>query len=410
MPDANTITILAANLDAARAKLATLDKRRARLAAKHTLTDAAPISLDVVRTYTEKRADVDGRKYLIELADVTVTGTTPRIAGWEIVAVLEHTDAGNIVRTIPTAELAEGELVRFRNVRPHCEHCNHKRYRKDTYIVRDTAGDTRQVGRTCLSAYTGGLSPAAAIAMARVLLAVGGELDDAAGMGYGGCSDYYGAGVLEFLAAVALSIRLYGWTSRTAARDAFPPQEATADHVWGALYPTNHPAPQKAAREFFAKLTDADKSAAADALAKSSELGDSDYEHNLRVAIGGEIITHRTAGIAASLITWYERAMGREVARKARAKRAANSEHIGAVKERLTVDVTIESIHDCESDWGTTHIHKMIDSAGNALTWFSSSKRLTVGQAYTMKATVKKHDEYRGEKQTVVTRCKQVAA
>ena len=58
-----------------------------------------------------------------------------------------------------------------------------------------------------------------------------------------------------------------------------------------------------------------------------------------------------------------------------------------------------------EGAFGTSGIHKLVDSQGNALTWFASGGDwLKEGESYTVACTVKEHGEFRGVKQTVVSR------
>lgn len=84
----------------------------------------------------------------------------------------------------------------------------------------------------------------------------------------------------------------------------------------------------------------------------------------------------------------------------------AASEWIGAVKERLVLDIEVLHIHDHMGYYGPIDIIKMRDSAGNMLTWFASGHHgLRKGDRAEVKGTVKKHDEYKGVKQTVLTRC-----
>lgn len=71
----------------------------------------------------------------------------------------------------------------------------------------------------------------------------------------------------------------------------------------------------------------------------------------------------------------------------------------------MNIKVTVLDRRICESHFGISYLHKMIDSAGNIFKWFSSNKQLEVGKTYQMKATVKKHDEFQGVKETLVTRC-----
>jgi hypothetical protein len=57
------------------------------------------------------------------VTDVRVEGEAPKLpGGWELVATLQHTPAGNLLRTVPGRE---GDLpLRFREADPrHCDHC-----------------------------------------------------------------------------------------------------------------------------------------------------------------------------------------------------------------------------------------------------------------------------------------------
>lgn len=87
------------------------------------------------------------------------------------------------------------------------------------------------------------------------------------------------------------------------------------------------------------------------------------------------------------------------------APRAA-SRHIGTVGKRETFKgLVVERIFASDGQWGTTHIHQMRDQSGNVFKWFSTSGKLDAGQAYDIKGTVKSHETFRGEAQTVITRC-----
>jgi len=61
-----------------------------------------------------------------------------------------------------------------------------------------------------------------------------------------------------------------------------------------------------------------------------------------------------------------------------------------------------------EGMYGTTHLYKFADGSGNKITWFTSNDQsLEVGDSLVVKvATIKKHDTYNGEKQTIITRAK----
>ena len=91
----------------------------------------------------------------------------------------------------------------------------------------------------------------------------------------------------------------------------------------------------------------------------------------------------------------------------------AISQHIGAVGDKIDLDVILEkrawfeipSFRGFGTD--TMHIYTFRDDKGNAIIW-KTSKGLGIenGEAVHIKGTIKEHSEYDDEKQTVITRCK----
>ena len=55
-------------------------------------------------------------------------------------------------------------------------------------------------------------------------------------------------------------------------------------------------------------------------------------------------------------------------------------------------------------DGGTYYVHTLEDMDGNVYTWMTSARALEKGTLVRMDATVKKHEEYKGIKQTYLTR------
>lgn len=96
--------------------------------------------------------DEKGNKYTARFVLVEAEGTAV-INDWEFVAELEHTEKGNIITGVAGIEVPE----RYYTTTPVCEHCNSKRYRKNTYIVRNkTTGEFKQVGKSCLCNHSKG--------------------------------------------------------------------------------------------------------------------------------------------------------------------------------------------------------------------------------------------------------------
>ena len=60
---------------------------------------------------------------------------------------------------------------------------------------------------------------------------------------------------------------------------------------------------------------------------------------------------------------------------------------------------------DSTGNYGVIHIHKFLTPEGSVLVWMTGTDKLDLGN-YEVVGSVKKHAEYEGELQTVLTRCK----
>jgi hypothetical protein len=339
---------------------------------------------------------------------IEVEGETPALAGWEFLATLKPLGGELLVNTVPGNEdLPE----RFRETEAfRCEHCGKLRRRSKVFVVRhQESGELKAVGSSCLRDFLGGKDPHAILSwlslLDRALKAIrSGSEDDEASFGGGG--DFR----IEtgfFLVIVAALIRQTGWVSRTSARDSDHGLEnATADTAWRVATP---PITEKAWQEwkkFEESITDRDREVAEKALAWAREVEKtSDYLHNLRLAAREETVSRDTIGLVASAIPAWLREEEQEVKRREKKKLGEKSEWIGKLKERHVFLATIIGERSWESDWGTTHFYRLLDTNGNILVWFGSKTiRADIGDTIEVRATIKKHDVYEGTHQTVLTR------
>ena len=80
--------------------------------------------------------------------------------------------------------------------------------------------------------------------------------------------------------------------------------------------------------------------------------------------------------------------------------------YVGEIGERYSFELKIEKALSLNGYYGPSTMHIMSDLDGNTFVWTTAAKTLTVGETYYLKGTIKDHKEYRGVKQTVLTRCK----
>ena len=87
-------------------------------------------------------------------------------------------------------------------------------------------------------------------------------------------------------------------------------------------------------------------------------------------------------------------------------------EYVGTVGSKIKVTVTVTNVFENalylygHSRYTYKHIMKSDD--GNVFVWNTSTACYNVGHTMTLVGTVKAHEEYRGVRQTILTRCKEV--
>lgn len=399
--DPGVFKIPDANLDGLKHRIAWLNNRARKL-------DADPI------VYKELEGTVvrDHKKGTVtHYTFVRVVGAPIKLAGgWTFSATLEHTEVGNIIRAVPGAEIP----VSYRNADPACDHCQLDRNRKDTYIVTNDANQFMQVGRTCLKDFVGHRDPARIAAWMEWIAELANYIDEEFMRGNAGPT---GVGADMFLGLTAASIRLWGWTSSTKARETGTGSTKSNVLYWfDEIGKGRAPSPDYAMHDKngVAEYTGTGTPVATEpkdfALGRAAllwarnqsdeDMGTSGYLYNLKIVAQLDSFLFKHTGLAASLVKAYQKHIGDELARA----NAPVSQYVGEIKKRQLWTVLCTDIFDWESQYGVTHLHKFVDAEGNVIVWRTGSHRLDIGSSYSGKATVKAHDEYKDIKQTVITR------
>jgi hypothetical protein len=125
---------------------------------------------------------------------------------------------------------------------------------------------------------------------------------------------------------------------------------------------------------------------------------------------------HLTEKQLAAVLKGKDNAFGRGLATAARLAGAEQREAqrlasawIGEPGKRFELTVTVRFEKLIEGDWGSSTLYGMVDEAGNTLRYFSTgSFNAEQGETLRIKATVKAHELYNGEHQTLLTRCVRV--
>jgi hypothetical protein len=350
-------------------------------------------------------------EYTVRFVLVTVTGTLPRVNGWAMAATLQHSEGGNILRTVPGFETMLP--LKYRTADTCCDHCHTSRKRTDTYVLQHENGSWRQVGRSCLADFIRTTNPSGLAEYAEMLADLDHEIsgleDEGEGEGFGGSGCFAHFPTLALLTQVACCVRLDGWCSRTEAKaNYWDNKVATVDQ---ALDFFDEKRVAKMSRNTIEKYTPAeeDMQRAVEAIAWAQNLPSdvsNDYLWNIRVVSNREHLSHRESGLAGSIISAYNRHLEKELANKYERENALN-EHFGEIGKRTVYTLTVTGLREIDGHYGKTTIVKFRDVEGRIAVWFASgnpSFDAEIGGTYTVKATPKKHDVYKDWCQTVLSR------
>jgi hypothetical protein len=132
------------------------------------------------------------------------------------------------------------------------------------------------------------------------------------------------------------------------------------------------------------------------------------YIHNLKTVCALPYVRYKNFGLLASLFPNYDRELEYQARQRAIEEERANmvvSEYVGEIKDRITVDVdSVTCVTSWPTDFGITRIYKIIGTDKNVYMWKTGT--LLDENIKALIGTVKAHNEYRGVKQTELTRCR----
>ncbi len=241
------------------------------------------------------RDERDGSK--TKLLEVCLDVEPIKIEGWRFMARIDHSnDTGNVLRVVPNAAVDN----RFRTAAPNCEHCNHKRLRRDTFVLfNEETGAYKQVGSSCLADFLG--HDAAALGRVAELAGYATELaraieSEPTDPAQRVLNDRRYVDLFEYLTHVAAMVRVNGWVSGKAAYES---DYLVATRV-SAVENMFH------AGRGFVQPTVEDHALANHALEWAQGFSDkndlNEYEHNVLVIANSPVIEFRSTGLAASIV------------------------------------------------------------------------------------------------------------
>ena len=336
---------------------------------------------------------------------------TAQVNGWKFVASIEHTEKGNIFhKALTDVEIPE----RYRFSDTYCEHCKTIRHRKGTdLIMNEETGEFKQVGFNCLMDYTHGMSASWAAYMASLETIFKEAEEESFGGFCGGWYQRYFS-TTEILQFAAEVIRKYGYSKET---------KGLTTEFFDVYSGNTTYWRDEEIRRVRQKMEDVGFNPESEESAKmvkdalewlDGQEAKNDYMHNLKVATALDHTDYGKFGLLVSLFPTWNRELEVEAKKKAEKEAGKQSQHVGKVGDRITVQVeSIKCLTSWESAYGhngyytvTTYVYKIVGKDGNVYTWKTQNWMDEDRCPQEIKGTVKEHKEFREVKQTELTRCK----
>jgi len=337
--------------------------------------------------------------------NVKVEGATPIIDGWEFVGIILDDGLTTTIHKHPEASITP-DLVKFYTKREKtCDHCNHNRYRKDTYLVKKVdSGEMKQVGSGCIRDFLGHIPLKRFLEFYELM----GEYEEEPIREERGIKPEYFESTKWIMANVAHFTRKYGWVSKEKAAE--KNKLSTSDRVYNNLWERNpeyYEKPDKEMEEIGIKALQyvLNEILPRMRIYKSTfdEYLDS-LDNLIPSALNDGVINVRNIGYFIPLVMMMDNDIRRIENKKLEKE---TSEYVGQPGERKERELTFYDSFGFDSSWGYTNVYRFKDANKNLWIWMTGNhKDFEKDKIYKIVGTIKRHQEYKGVKQNLLTRCK----
>lgn len=387
-------TVLLRDLDSLTKKINHITKKCDKAGIGYTYSVGEPYEHVNIR-----RDGEDEKVYSFTLVDIELD-VKFHYNGWNVLGSVSRKDG------ILQCYFKDAELIKqYKDTDFHCDHCHKNAYRNSVIVLENDSGVRKIVGTSCLKEFTCGLDGNLVAAFVDVkkyldyLVEITEPIFKDDSDDDDGFFEHYGSrgySAFEILTMSSYVINYDGY---------IPAHELNA--TWKTVYRNynNH---------VFRHNNDSDEEAeeAIDWIKGLSEdeYTESSYLFNLRQIVDLGYCTYRQFSLVVSLIYSYRKHKSKQILESVSQK---PSEYVGNVGDKLSLNVILLKTICYESCYGTGYFHLFTDENCNVFKWSTNKALLTddyhsidEGTRLSLTGTVKSHDEYRGVKQTVITRCK----
>lgn len=333
-------------------------------------------------------------RYLYELVDIDVNASY-KVGDYSFVASLEWVEEAqeNLIKKI-SEDIYVPEIYKTRR---ECDHCNTKRYRKSTIILKNNETDDYiQVGKSCVKDYTG-VDLGRYAAYLSFFDDLEQYLQECEKDNITRIKPMYK--VSYILEQAAEEVRHHGYISKSKSWEL--ETDSTSSRVFMMITNYIDYYTGKKTYETYKEISKEAKETVENVYSFYRDLDSSDdYVNNIKTILKTDYVVADKIGLVVSAIGTKLRIenQNREKEQK------AQSNYVGEVGQKITFKAIPECVYSGSSQFGWVYIYKM--KVGNDEIVWTTSKDLAPDTELEFTATVKAHEEYRGCKQTEITRAR----
>jgi uncharacterized protein (DUF2147 family) len=353
----------------------------------------------------------------VEYSTLTITASAPlRMTGWRLSGVVSAEAFEADGTPVVTIADVPGETNRDLDIADAmlCQHCNSRRYRTETFVLRHDDGRVMQVGRQCIRDFLGH-DPAALLAGLDAFRSLVLGEDERESWGHAAPRTW---SVSDIIHAAARIVAAEGWyvsRAKVEQQGEDGTLVSTSSRVLNVLAPFNKQEQEHVDAEYPANEK-AEALATATIEALNALNPRNEWEYKLADYAKVATVTARHIGILASATILGLRAQEREQKATAekvtRAASGAVDAYIGTVGAKVSVErAVVTFVREFEGNYGITTLVKFDTEQGAVQWWKSGYADFEAGQTYALTGTVKGHevDRFSQRPTTTLTRCKVVA-
>jgi len=305
-----------------------------------------------------------------------------KIEGWEFVAEITHKDSGNVIRCIKS-DYSDTIAQRYGEKMSTCEHCGKRLFRRNTFIIRNlNTNELKQVGSSCVKEYTNGLSAELCANISSFFADIEDELmyRDEFRCSYSSNTYFDRISSLKLMYYI---VKNQGYDKETT-KQVFIETYREMDY-----------------KDIDALVNDGELLNVSNWLENKSN--SNAYWCSCKTLYKSDEVEFRDYNYLLSMFSVYFKEQFESQKQKNDAKDI--NEYVGQVGDRITF-----TAHQVRYLFGKgkysyygpeVYLVELLDKEGHTYIW-STSSYINIGDI--IKATIKEHKDYRGTKQTVITR------